>query len=183
VTTNPYKGRREQRTVTLAGTLREAGVDDTLARHAATAVERLTTGRPEPVVTTLKLEAARRHRAKAFAQRNGLVAAFARLWGGHVMPVGDKLDRLDRNRVICIHAPVGQLCYVVTTAEVDAHFADLPKADPYVNHWNGTTQAQRTALIGQITAASIAPAPAPAKKRATPKKRAAKTTRTRKRTK
>jgi hypothetical protein len=169
-TSNPYDPYKQLD----AGTLVEAGVSEKTARTAVNLVKKLATGRPAPVVMTQKFEAAKRHRAKAYAQRNELVAMMARLWGGHVMPVGNSLERLSTNRVICIHdSPVGQLCYVVTEDEVKNHFADLTDTDAagntYTNHWDGTTIAQRSERIAKITAASIAPAPAPkgARKRTT----------------
>lgn len=109
-----------------------------------------------PSSKTAERDAARHHREKAYAARNELIALLARIWPSHVTPVSkgtlstlNKLDPEHQRRTICIHPPTGEvICWMVSLKEVEEHFAFVPTADQ--THWDGATNAERTARINAL---------------------------------
>jgi hypothetical protein len=121
---------------------------------------------------TGRMEAARRHRTRAYAERNELIAVLARLYDGHLMPAGGRLESLDRRWVVCIHTPE-KLCWVITQEERNQYFKLLDKIDD--NHWDHSTRADRSARLEKLTAL---PPPRAATR---PKKKARSTSRVKRR--
>lgn len=95
------------------------------------------------------MKAARRHRERAYADRNELIAVLTRLWPSHVMPVTGPLSSLkDGRAVLCIHSPAGQLAWIISTEEADETFAALPRLAE--NHWDKATRAQRSERLAML---------------------------------
>jgi hypothetical protein len=116
----------------------------------------------EPTSATGRMEAARRHRARAYAERNELIAVLARLYESHLMPAAGGLKTLTTRGVVCIHSPAGLLCWVVTAEEADEYFGRMKRVD--VNHWDHSTRADRSARLAKLT--KLPPAiPGPKKKK------------------
>jgi hypothetical protein len=106
------------------------------------------------------MEAARRHRSKAYAERNELIAVLARLWESHLMPVSGTLGTLTKRSVVCIHSPAGLLCWVITEEEADEYFKPMKRIA--ANHWDKSTRGQRSKRLAELTAL---PPPTAARKR------------------
>lgn len=115
----------------------------------------------EPTSATGRMEAARRHRARAYAERNELIGVLARLYESHLMPAAGGLKTLTTRGVVCIHSPAGLLCWIVTAEEADEYFGRMKRVD--VNHWDHSTRADRSARLAKLT--TLPPAiPGPKKK-------------------
>lgn len=103
----------------------------------------------EPDSATGRMKAARRHRERAYAERNELIGVLTRLWPSHVMPVAGPLSSLkDGRAVICIHSPAGQLAWILSTEEADETFAALPRLTD--GHWDRSTRAQRSERLAML---------------------------------
>jgi hypothetical protein len=128
---------------------------------------------PEPESLTGKMKAARRHRSRAYAERNELIAWMARMYESHLMPASGGLKTLSTRAVVCIHSPAGLLCWVVTQEEVDDYFKPMKWIDS--NHWDKSTRGERSRRLAEITALTPAEAVAtkPAKGKAKRKPRLA----------
>jgi hypothetical protein len=107
------------------------------------------------------MDAARRHRSRAYAERNELIAVLARLWDSHLMPVTGALGTLNKRAVVCIHSPAGLLCWVVTKEEAEEYFGPMTHID--TNHWDKSTRVERSKRLAELTAL---PAPKLPRKRA-----------------
>jgi hypothetical protein len=116
---------------------------------------------PAPTTATGRMEAARRHRSRAYAERNELIGVLARLWDSHLMPVTGALGTLNKRSVVCIHSPAGLLCWVVTKEEAEEYFAPMTHIDE--NHWDKSTRVERSKRLAELTAL---PVPAAVRKRA-----------------
>ncbi len=105
--------------------------------------------RYEPESATGRMKAARRHRERAYAERNELISVLTRLYPAHVMPVGGSLSSVSDGRaVICIHSPAGQLAWLVSTEEADQTFASLPRLTEA--HWDKSTRADRSERLAAL---------------------------------
>ena len=95
----------------------------------------MSSGRYEPQSATGRMLAARRHREKAYAERNEVIMALIRTngWDAHLMPTQGMLQELDEKLVICAHSPRGPLAWLVTLEEAAKHFKDIPVTEchPY----------------------------------------------------
>lgn len=122
---------------------------------------------------TARMRAARRHRARAYAERNELIGVLARLYPSCRMPVQGALSTVNdgapeaRRQVVCIETPVGKLYWVVSEDEVDGYFKPIKWKQK--NDWDGSTRADRSACLAKLTAL---PTPIPGGK----KRRAARVT-------
>lgn len=102
-----------------------------------------------PTSTTGRMEAARRHRAKAYGERNELIGVLTRLFPAHVGPVAGNLHKLTERSVVCVHLPTNDVaCWVVTQEEVDEYFDHVPRID--VNHWDRATRDERSVRLRKI---------------------------------
>ncbi len=110
----------------------------------------------EPASVTGRMEAARRHRSRAYAERNELIGVLARLWESHLMPASGGLGTLNKRSVVCIHSPAGLLCWVVSAEEAEDYFKPMKRIDD--NHWDSSTRAVRSKRLAELTAL---PAPKP----------------------
>jgi len=103
----------------------------------------------EPDSATGRMKAARRHRERAYAERNELIGVLTRLWPSHVMPVSANLSSLaDGRAVICIHSPAGQLAWILSVEEADETFPALPRITE--NHWDRSTRTERSARLSML---------------------------------
>lgn len=112
---------------------------------------------PEPTSATGRMEAARRHRSRAYAERNELIAVLARLYPSHLMPAGGALGTLNTRWVVCIHTPA-LLCWVITHEEAEDYFSSMTRITE--NHWDKSTRVDRSERLSQLTAL---PPPMPTK--------------------
>jgi hypothetical protein len=120
--------------------------------------------RTEPESATGRMKAARRHRARAYAERNELIGVLARMYPSHLMPVAANLKDLSERSVVCIHSPAGLLCWIITKEEAEDYFVATKRIDE--NHWDRSTRADRSARLAKLTAAAK-PAPKTKKKKGT----------------
>lgn len=103
----------------------------------------------EPESPTGRMKAARRHRAKAYAARNELLALLARSMPAHIMPSKGALKTLSERMVLCIHPPDGKpIAWVITSEEAEDHFATI--AHIAESHWDGAKQDERTNRINAL---------------------------------
>lgn len=110
--------------------------------------------RYEPETVTGRMNAARRHRKRAFGERNEVIGVLARLWPSHVMPVTSHLTPLSAGRVaLCIHSPAGLLCWIITEEEAVDEFPTLDRIGE--NHWDRSTRKIRSERLAQIGATPI----------------------------
>lgn len=105
--------------------------------------------RREPSSATAQREAARRHRARAYEERNELLRLLTRLWPSHLMPVSANLAALDGRRTLCIHSPAGQLAYVLSAPEA-VSFAYL--REDATSHYDGCTWKKRSERLSKLPA-------------------------------
>jgi hypothetical protein len=138
-------------------------------------------GRFEPDSATGRMNAARNHRARAYAERNKLIEILAARYESHLMPPsGGLASTVERRGVVCVHLPVvGQVHWLVSAEEVKAHFGHMKRiAD---NHWDHSTRAERDDRLTQFAALLRAEHEAGPKKAGKPGKRTQKNVRSTKR--
>ena len=102
----------------------------------------------EPESATARMLAARRHRSKAYGERNELIAVLARLWPAHIMPVAGAMHTLDERKIICVHGPTGHLAWPITDDEARVQFKDVEQLEE--SHWDRATHYDRTMRLALI---------------------------------
>lgn len=80
-------------------------------------------------------------RDKVYAERNKLVCALSKLWPAHLAqhPASDTSWDPNWRNIVCIHSPVGQLCWHIMDSELPMFEHLALKA----NDWDGHTTEQK----------------------------------------
>lgn len=88
-------------------------------------------------------------RDQVYAERNKLVCALSKLWPSHLAqhPASDTAWDPNWRNIVCIHAPVGQLCWHIMDSELPMFEHLKLKA----NDWDGhTTEAKYERLASLV---------------------------------
>lgn len=105
---------------------------------------------------------------RAYRERDALLVAFSKVFPSHLMPDDGRPKRYitgSHQWVVCIHAPVGQLCWHIAD-EMLPQFDHLARMEE--NHWDGHTTAERhlrLALLEPQDGSAYDPTPPVARRR------------------